>query len=42
MEERMPYVVNWDSVGIGDAHTLPMGDPFLTYETEIRSLLSRE
>jgi proteasome accessory factor A len=41
MEERGSYVVNWDSIGVGEGRVLAMGDPFLTYETEILALIDR-
>jgi hypothetical protein len=39
METRMPFIVNWDSVTANQQQALPMGDPFHTYEQEVRSLL---
>jgi hypothetical protein len=37
-ELQVPYVINWDSISVENAHFLPMPDPFDTYEDEIASL----
>lgn len=36
----LPYVLNWDSVGIEGGGELPMGDPFETYEESVRDFLA--
>jgi proteasome accessory factor A len=41
METRQVGIVNWDSLAIGQQHALPMNDPFLTYEREVRALLEK-
>ncbi len=41
METRMPFIVNWDSVTANQQQALPMGDPFHTYEEEVKALVER-
>ena len=41
LETRQPGVINWDALSIGQQHALPMGDPFSTYEREVRALLEK-
>jgi proteasome accessory factor A len=37
---RIPYVVNWESMTIGEEHSFLMPDPLLTYEAEVRRALA--
>lgn len=41
LETRLPGVINWDSLAIGQQHALPMSDPFMTYEREVKAMLER-
>jgi proteasome accessory factor A len=38
-ERSLPYLINWDALGTEHGTTLPMPDPFETYEREVRDLL---
>ncbi len=40
-EREQPYVINWDSVATGSRDFLVMGDPFKTYEEEMRASLDQ-
>jgi proteasome accessory factor A len=39
-QRKLPYVINWDGISLETASSLPMPDPFDTYATEIRTLLT--
>ncbi len=41
METRMPCVIHWDSLTANEQKPLAMGDPFSTYENEVRELIER-
>jgi proteasome accessory factor A len=41
METRMPFIVNWDSITANQQQALAMGDPFHTYEGEVRALVEQ-
>lgn len=40
MRETRPYVVNWDAISLDGASHLAMGDPFRTYDAEVRQFLA--
>ena len=40
-KRQQAYVINWDSVASEERDFLLMGDPFQTYEEEVRSFLSQ-
>ncbi|HEX8295775.1 MAG TPA: proteasome accessory factor PafA2 family protein [Chthoniobacteraceae bacterium] len=39
-QKPAPYVINWDSISLENSSSLPMPDPFETYEAEVRELVS--
>ena len=39
-ERQLPYVINWDGITLDNSPGVPMPDPFDTYESEVRSLLT--
>lgn len=39
---QQPYAINWDSVACGSHDFLVMGDPFNTYEEEIKQFLAQK
>jgi proteasome accessory factor A len=39
-QKPAPYVINWDSISLENSSSLPMPDPFDTYEAEVRELVS--
>ena len=39
-DSRQPYVINWDSIACESRDFLLMGDPFRTYDEEVRAFLS--
>ena len=38
-DRTLPYVINWDTIAIDNTASLPMADPFETYESDVRTLL---
>ena len=38
-DRQLPYVINWDTISIDNTATLPMPDPFETYENDVRTLI---
>ncbi|PYJ93373.1 MAG: hypothetical protein DME62_09095, partial [Verrucomicrobia bacterium] len=38
---ELPYVINWDSIACDSRDFLVMGDPFQTYDEEVRSFLAK-
>ncbi len=39
-DRKASYVINWDTISIDPAPSLPMPDPFDTYETQVRTLFA--